>query len=572
MRVNVRPRSAQLCILSLSLSVIPACTTAPRMDFDNQATAPLLDGFGESTLLPSQANKPARRLFAQGITQMYAFNPSESIRAFKAALAQDPNCGLCAWGVAKQMGPNINNPKRGDLDLTTAKLYVDYMVKHSQGASARDRGLIESLAVRYGHGAARAIASPLGEICRSGGSGDSEPVDPLDIAYAEHMRVLATRFPADPDVLSLYAEAEMVATRGPWWDPDTGKPAGRMGELATLLEAGIARHPNHVGLNHYLIHGVDAVQVASRAVAAADRLGKLAPKSPHLLHMPAHTYALVGRYADATRVNQLAVAADDAMDLELKKQNFEISKDWRGHNLHFQWYGALMEGRGDLALETARTAAGRFRGDNEFNEILRSLPILTLLRLERWEAVAKEPMPHGGKGLEMVMGEMSRGIAMARSGQPASARSALARLEPEVTALVAKHGGKGFMAKIIRSLATTAQAQLGAELAFAEQRIDDAFALQTKAVAAAAFSENAEPPVFAGLPRLRLAEMQLEARRFEAAEQSFHEVLAKTPGSGWALHGLEKALSAQGKQAEAERARRDLATSWALADSQLRTR
>jgi hypothetical protein len=33
---------------------------------------------------------------------------------------------------------------------------------------------------------------------------------------------------------------------------------------------------------------------------------------------------------------------------------------------------------------------------------------------------------------------------------------------------------------------------------------------------------------------------------------------------------LEKALSAQGKQADAQRTQRDLATSWALADSQVR--
>ena len=131
-----------------------------------------------------------------------------------------------------------------------------------------------------------------------------------------------------------------------------------------MLEAGLVLHPEHVGLNHYMIHTVDAVPVARRAEAAADRLGALAPKSPHLLHMPSHTYAHLGRYADATRVNQAAVAADEAMDAEMKRQKFSVSKDWRGHNLHFQWYGALMEGRGDLALSTARTAAGRAKGDN----------------------------------------------------------------------------------------------------------------------------------------------------------------------------------------------------------------
>lgn len=565
MRLHVRPRFAQLCVLSFSLSVIAACSMLP-LTIDSKATAPVLDGFGESTLQPSQANDGARRLFAQGMAQVYAFNGAEAIRAFKAALAQDPACALCAWGVALQAGPNINNPKRGDVGPGIQ--YIDYAVRHSNGASPRDLALIESLAVRYGHGAARAIAPPPGEICRSGGS---EPADPLDIAYAGYMRELAARFPADPDVLAAYAEAEMVATKGDWWDPLTGKPSGRIGELAALLEAGLARHPDHVGLNHYMIHAVDAVQVAPRAVAAADRLGKLAPKSPHLVHMPAHTYALVGRYADATRVNQLAVAADDAMDAELKKQKFAISKDWRGHNLHFQWYGALMEGRGDLALATARTSAGRSKGDSEYSEYVRSLPMLTLLHLRRWEKLLKEPMPQGGKGLATVLGEMSRGIAMARSGQPANARAAFSRLEPEAKALVKKHGGTDSMDKMVRSLVASAQAQLSAELAFAEQRTDEALALQTQAVTVSADADNSEPPMLASGPRQRLGAMQLRAKRFAAAEQSFREDLAVHPASGWALHGLEQALVAQGKQADAQRVQRDLANSWALADSKLRT-
>ena len=567
MRINLRPRHLQrLSTIALSLSVIGACSIVP-LTVDTKATAPVLDGFGETTLVPSHGNQSARRLFAQGMAQAYAFNRPEAVRAFKAALAQDPDCGMCAWGVAVQMGPNINQPKRGD--LAEAARYADYALKHSKGVSERDLALIESLAIRYGRGAGRAAALPYAEICRSP-SGTSEPADPLDLAYAGYLQQLAARFPADPDVLTHYAEAEMVATRGDWWDEKTGKPSGRIGALANLVEAGLARYPEHVGLNHYMIHVVDSVPVASRAVAAADRLGKLAPKSPHLLHMPSHTYAHVGRYADATRVNQLAVAADETMMLELKKQDFNVSMDWRGHNSHFQWYGALMEGRGDLALDTARGAAGRAKGDHEYGEYVRSLPMLTLLHLQRWDALLREPMPGGERGLAVVLGEMSRGIAMARSGQVANARAALGQVSTKGKALVAKQAGKGYIAKMIRSLAGTAEAQLGAEIAFAEQRVDEALALQAKAVEAAAYVDRAEPPMLASSPRHRLGAMQLNAKRAAEAEQTFREGLALHPGSGWALNGLEKALSAQGKAEAATTVRRDLAASWVRADSQVR--
>ena len=556
----------RLSVLSLSLSIIGACAVIP-LTVDVKATAPVLDGFGAATLAPSTGSEAARRLFAQGMAQVYAFNGAEAIRAFKAGLAQDPECALCAWGVALEMGPNINNSQRGDLKM--AVKYVDYALAHSAGASPRDLALMQSLALRYGHSAGNLIAPPPGGVCRSSGSMEKDPAHPLDIAYAAHMRMLTGLFPDDPDVLALYAEAEMVATRDDWWDRASGKPAGRIGEVATMIEAGLARHPSHVGLNHYMIHAVDAVPVAARAVAAAGRLGALAPKSPHLVHMPSHTFANVGRYADATRVNQLAVEADVALALELKKQNFTSTVDWRGHNGHFQWYAALMEGRAELALESARASAKRSSGDSEYQEYVRSLPLLTLLHLQRWDALAVEPRATGEKGVAVVLGEMAHGIAKARQGKLDEARAALARLKPRAALLLSKQTGKGFTERMARSLANSAQAQLEAEIAFAENRIDEALKLQARAIEAAANVERTEPPMLASGPRLRLGSMQLRAKRFALAEQSFRADLAAHPANGWALSGLEKALAGQSKAAEASSAQRDLARSWVLAEKQV---
>lgn len=550
----------------LALSVVAACSTLQWRP-DSGATAPVIDGFGVAGMQPSRANEAARRLFAQGMAQVYAFNEVEAIRSFKAALAQDPGCALCAWGVAYQMGPNINDTERHD--LREARRYVDYAVRHSAGSSEHDRALIDALAVRYGTDRdARATAVIQAEIC---GAPGAERADPLDIAYAERMRELLARFPGDPDILAIYAEAELVATRADWWDRRTGKPAGRVGELAGMLEKGLALHPEHIGLNHYMIHTVDAVPVARRAEAAADRLGVLAPNSPHLLHMPSHTYAHLGRYADATRVNQAAVAADEAMELALKRQNFSVSKDWRGHNLHFQWHAALMEGRGDLALSTSRTLALRGKGDNTYHEYLRSLPMLTLLRLQRWDELRREPLPSGDKGVATVLGQMASGIALAHAGQRSAAQAAQARLNPAADKLVKDHPGQAYVDKLIRSLARTAQAQLRAEIAWSSQQIDEALAQQQLAVTASYDAEATEPPSLAGGPGWRLGDMQLQARRYAAAEQSFRTHLAEHPGNGWALQGLRQALAAQGKQTEAQAAERELERTWRQADSGLRS-
>jgi tetratricopeptide (TPR) repeat protein len=558
--------TARPAFAAIAMAILAACAPMP-LQIDRDARAPELAGYGQVAMPITTRSESARHWFAQGMAQAYAFNEVEAVRAFKAALAQDSSCAMCAWGVAYQLGPNINATERGD--LKEALGYVDHALRHSARVSARERGLIEALALRYGHGSqARNTAVLTAPACGSGAA-DDKP-DPLDIAYAERMRQLADRFPGDPDVLALYAEAEMIATRSDWWEPATGKPAGRIGEVAQRLEEALKSHPEHVGLNHYLIHAVDATSVAYRATAAAERLGRLAPSSPHLVHMPSHTFVNLGRYADASRVNQLALAADEALIEDLGKQGFEVSKDWRGHNGHFLWYAALMEGRGDLALETARASAARAaNADDEFGEYTRARPLLTLLRLERWEAVLREPLPSGDKGMASVLGHYAQGVALARSGQAPAAAAALARLEPAAAAFIKTHASGKFPDKMLRGIAELAQERLRAEVALAEGQFDAALSHQAKAVAAGKDVEHSEPPMMAGGTRLVLGDMQLRAKHWADAEQSFRSDLAEHPRSGWALRGLAQALQAQGRDAEAATLRAELARSWAAADASL---
>ena len=64
------------------------------------ADAPLFDNLGDhhrtiSTYLPQ-----AQRYFDQGLRLMFAFNLEEAERSFRAAVAIDPTCAICSWGVA----------------------------------------------------------------------------------------------------------------------------------------------------------------------------------------------------------------------------------------------------------------------------------------------------------------------------------------------------------------------------------------------------------------------------------------------------------------------------------------
>jgi len=563
----MRPQ-ARRTLGGLALLLVTACATGP-LQVDPAARAPELAGFGSVDVPISTASPAAQLWFVQGVLQAYAFNEHEAVRMFKAALAQDPRCAMCAWGVAWQLGPNINDTSRGR--VPEALRYLDLALAHAAAATPRERALIDALALRYAHASqARATAPLLADRC--GGPGDDERADPLDTAYADRLHEMALAAPDDPEVISLWAEAEMVATRDDWW-PAGGAAAGRIGEVATALEQALARHPGHIGLNHYLIHATDADGVARRAVAAADRLGTLAPASPHLVHMPSHTYIHVGRYADATRVNQAAVAADLALAEQQKAQGFSVTKDWRNHDQHFLWFAALMEGRGDEALLAARGVAERAAAaEHVYGEYRRSLPMLAQLRLQRWDALLAEPKPAGRHGLAQTLGEHARGVAYARTGRLREARAALALADAGAAKVIQANPSSDGFARTLRDMATAATDRLRAEIASAEGRHDVALAHQAQAVIASRHADESEPPMLAAGDRLALGDLQLRAGRAAQAEQTFREDLAALPGSGWALDGLTRALQAQGKTAEAQALQPRLAQAWVLADASLRGR
>lgn len=561
-------RHRSLIFMALLLG---ACAVTPLQP-DLSARAPLLDGFGESTFAFTANHPTARRHFHQGVLQAYAFNEREAVRQFKAALAAEPSCAMCAWGVAWQLGPNINATERGD--LREAQRYIRYAQSKAANATAREQALIDAMALRYGADEA-AQASPAissADVCRSNRGGGGDPAaHPLDLAYADRLGAVVQAFPDDADIASLWAEAQLVATPGDWWSTSTGRAAPRVAQVVDRIERLLERSPRHTGLNHYMIHAADAAPSAARALPAADRMAALAPKSPHLVHMPSHIYVRVGRYAEAASVNQAAVDADVALAQTQTTQGFSVSKDWRGHNLHFRWYAELMQGRGDAALATARALAERAgRRDEPYAEYLRSLPMLTLLRLERWSALLAEPAPSGGKGLARALGEHALGIAALRQGRVDDAQQLLGKVDAAVAEVARDHPRNNDTHRMFRGIAQHAAARLRAELAQAQGRADDALAAHAQAVSAAKRADESEPPMLAAGATLALAQTQLALGQAAAAEASFRADLQVQPDSGWALQGLARALQAQGKTAQASAVRERLNRAWAQADAALK--
>lgn len=517
----------------VAIAAAAACATRTT---STEGRAPALaHGFGSSTLAAGTSSTEARRLFDQGVLQAYAFNEREAVRAFKAALEADPACAMCAWGAAWQLGPNINAPRRGPLG--EARRHAALAQSLAGPVTPQERALIEAMVLRYGAdepGAASAAddtsAGGAESLC---GPAGGERAHPRDIAYADRLHELVLARPGDPDLVSLWAEAELIATRDDWWDEASGRPAGRVGELAERLEAALVTQPSHTGLNHYLIHVVDGGPQPGRGAAAADRLPALAPASPHLLHMPAHIQARTGRLGDAVRANQQAQRAEQRFAASVRAQGFSRSRDWNEHNLHFLWFAALADGQGEVALDAARQLASRAgRSSGRWGDYVRGLPALSLLRLERWDAVLALPPPITDSALATGLDAQARGIALARTGRVDEAAQQGQRF---AQALAAASGDD------VLGLLRPLDARLRAELAAARGDRAAAQAGFEQFAALDAALDRREPPPLAAGGRLALAGWQLRSGDKAAALKTYQQDLVAWPGNADALRGLAAA-------------------------------
>ena len=79
------------------------------------------------------------------------------------------------------------------------------------------------------------------------------------------------------------------------------------------------------------------------AVPCAERLARLMPGAGHMVHMPAHIYVRVGRYADAAASNVHAIHADETF-IEGQKPVTVYSLAYYPHNIHFLAFVSTMAG------------------------------------------------------------------------------------------------------------------------------------------------------------------------------------------------------------------------------------
>jgi len=511
---------------------------------------PFFKGMGKHRRKVTTASEKAQRYFDQGLVFVYAFNHDEAIRSFSQAAAVDPRCAMAWWGVAYANGPHINNPA---MDAARSQAAWDALGRAREltsGLTAVERDLIEALAARY--------ADPPPED-RAG----------LDRAYAAAMKNVWASHPEDPDVGALYAEAMMDLRPWDLWTPD-GRPQPETPEILSVLETTLALEEDHPLANHLYIHALEASLNPEVAVEAADRLRNLVPGSGHLVHMPAHIYARVGRWKDAAEANQRAIKADREYRRRSPAQGFY--NIYMAHNHHFLSWAAMMQGRGQLAVEAARAMVagvpedflreGAFFADGYMTIVLEAL-----MRFGRWEEILQEPEPPAWLPITTAHRHFTRAVAYAATGRVDASReeqarflSARERITPEMVV------GNNEALHVLR----IAEHMLEGEISFREGDVDGSIAELRRAVELEDSLRYNEAPDWIQPVRHTLGGILLAAGRFPEAEEVYRSDLRKNPENGWSLFGLERCLAARGIEEERRDVERRFRKAWSKADVKLR--
>jgi pimeloyl-ACP methyl ester carboxylesterase len=507
---------------------------------------PLLEGLGRWSWQITTASPSARQYFDQGLRLAYGFAHDDAALSFEQALRDDPSCAMCAWGIAYAVGPNINLPMSPEAEVRALSA-IRRAQSLAGGVSARERGIIEAAALRFGEpaGADRAAR---------------------DSAYAAAMGELARTYPNDADVQVLFADA-MLNLR-PWnqWTR-AGDPQPGTLEVVQALESVIEREPEHAGACHFYVHAVEASQQPDRALPCAKRLPKLMPGAGHVVHMPAHVYLRVGQYEEAARANIAAVEADRRYFAARDVAPGVYPMFYAPHNLHFLWAAYLMSGQKEKAVGAARALVGRTTAESA--EAIASLQaflttvFLTHARFGDWDAVLAEPAPVASLRYVKGMWHYARGVAQAAHGDLLAARTELdsvRAIEAEVPA---------DMIIILNPAPNVLRvARLVLEGRIAAASGDAAAAVELLRTAAALEDELSfdEPPAWYEPVRQVLGSVLLSAHRATEAEAVFRDDLRWVRENGWSLAGLEQALRVQGRTAEAADVSRRLAKAWQYAD------
>jgi len=461
-------------------------------------------------------NKVAQQKFNRAVALLHSFWYDEAERGFLEVTKADPKCGMGYWGVAMSLyHPVWAPPVAAELQKGIAATQKANVVS---ARTPRERDFIKAIETFY------------------------KDTDKLDhrtraLAYEKAMEQLHVQYPNDHEAAIFYALA-LLGTALP-----TDKAYVNQKKAAEILNRVLAKEPEHPGVAHYLIHSFDYPALATLALPAARSYAKIAPSSPHALHMPSHIFTRLGLWQESVESNIASASA---------AKSHTSSKD-EIHAMDYLAYAYLQMAQDRKAAEL-NDAIYRMNIDAHIFQAayaLAAIPARYTLERRQWREAAalKTPaadFPWNKFGYAEAILYFARSLGASRIGDLESSRRQIERLTAIHKSLVAaKENYWGTQVEIQRLAAA-------AWLALAEGHREEALKLMR---AAADLEDSTDKhPVTPGAivpARELLGELLLELREPQQALKEFEASLLVSPNRFNGLYGAAKAAELSGDRNKA---------------------
>ncbi len=476
-------------------------------------------------------SQAAQVAFERGLGWLHSFEYRRAEQSFSEAAATDPGCGIADWGVAMSYyhplwdGPTPAELEKGKNAIGKAK---------AAGArSRREQDYIAALDIFYRDSERRDLKTRA-------------------FAYSDAMGRLHDRYPNDDEAAVFYALSLIAAGT---MDGDPAFPKQR--RAGAILNAVLAKNPDHPGVAHYLIHSFDYPSLAELALPAARRYANIAPDSAHAQHMPSHIFTRLGLWDEAINSNRAAEAAAIAF---AKSSGMAGAWDQQLHAMDYLAYAYLQSGRDSEAQQVLNELKTITQADPPTRTVayaVTAIPARLALERRQWREAAALQLPLNLQNLSALSNhrwaaahiDFARAVGAARSGDLGLARTEVAKLSALEEGLTIRPGEYDWRKQISieRQIAT-------AWIAHAAGKDDEALRLMR---AAADLDDATEKnPVTPGaiLPaREQLGELLLEIRRPDAALKEYQASLQRAPRRLAGLYGAAESAKLAGDTATARR-------------------
>ena len=484
----------------------PLASLADDSHAQHQHKAPDLGAIGTAHLATS-CNAAAQQDIDRGDALIHSFWYLEAEKSFRRATDADAQCGMAWWGVAMSNLHPLWAPPTAD-ELKAGRQAAE-KARQVGAKTPRELAFIDAINAFY------TGADKLEHRTRM-------------IAYEKAMADVERKNPSDPEAAIFHALA-ILGVASP-----NDKTYAQQKQAAQILNRVLTQIPEHPGVAHYLIHSFDYPELAELALPAARAYAKLAPGSPHALHMPSHIFTRLGLW-DESIASNLASAEKAHRYVEGVLPGAASFDEL--HAIDYLVYAYLQQGKDDEArklMERTRRAAKIYNANFAAAFAIGAVPARFALERKQWKEAAAITVPAMIDWRKTPYAEanihFARGVGGARSGDRAVAHAAVARLAAIRDTLLEQKDKYWADQVEIQRLAVAAW------LARGESEHERALKLMRTAVELEAATEKHPVTPGAILPaREQLADMLLEYGRREEAFTEIQRVLREAPNRANAM-------------------------------------